>query len=62
MKPCERCARLAYRRRYRCKVCRRLVCEHCCERIEETGLAVWCVTRTLSGVPMPKDCHEPKAA
>jgi hypothetical protein len=55
---CERCTQPAKRRRFRCAICRRLVCDLCCERIERTRgqRSVWCRKRDLVGGRMPDDC------
>lgn len=63
-KPCERCQRPSRGKRYRCAICRRLVCDRCCEAIDRTQgqRAVWCSKTDDVGNDVVDDCHEPKEA
>lgn len=65
MSLCERCGRAPRfsKRRYRCAICKRLVCERCCEAMDRTQgqRSAWCSKRDDVGNPLPDDCREPQA-
>jgi hypothetical protein len=54
---CERCGRRAPWRRYRCQICKRLVCFDCRERMDEPR-KVWCRLRDDLGNNLPDDCRD----